>query len=174
MNTDRWVSAAAIAALALFAAAAVSDEIETHGTHEHGVAVLNVGIEASRVEIEFESPSINVVGFERAPKTEGEHAAVAQAEQQLGDGQRLFVLTPAAECRLLSAGVDTPSWGQSGHADYEARYVYECAKPHLLRSIDVRLIHRLSDKTKLRVQIAGAQAQTMAELTKAKSLVTIR
>jgi hypothetical protein len=174
MNTDRWVGAAAIAVLAPFTMAAVSDEIETHGAHEHGVAVLNVGIEANRVEIEFESPSINVVGFERAPTTEGERVTMAEAEQQLRDGPRLFVLTPAAECRLQSANVETPSWGQSGHADYEARYVYECAKPHLLRSIDVRLVHQLSDETKVRVQIAGAHAQTMAELTKAKSAVAIR
>jgi hypothetical protein len=174
MNTDRWVGAAAIPVLALFTAAALSDEIETHGAHEHGVAVLNVGIDANRVEIDFESPAINVVGFERAPRTEGERAATVVAEQRLRDGQRLFVLTSAAECRLLSADVDAPSWDQSGHAHYEARYAFECAKPHLLRSIDVRLVHQLIDDTELRVQIAGAQAQTMAELTKAKSVVTVR
>ena len=174
MSTDGWVSAAATAFLGLLTASALPDEIETHGAHEHGVAVLNVGIESNRVEMEFESPSVNVVGFERAPKTEGERAAVARAAQQLGDGRGLFVFTPAAGCLLLSADVDTPSWDGSGHADYEARYAYRCDKPQLLRSIDVRLVHQLIGDAKLRVQIVGAQGQTSTELTKARSVVTIR
>jgi hypothetical protein len=156
------------------AIAASADEIESHHAHEHGVASLNVGIEAGRVELEFDSPAINVIGFEHAPRTDAEKAAASRAQRTLQDARRLFVLNGEAECRATSTEVVAPTWADGeSHADYEARYAFRCAKPQLLRAIDVRLVNELAAQTKLRVQIVANGKQTSAELTRNDPLLPI-
>ena len=44
--------------------------------HEHGLGQLNVALEKEQLHIEFISPSMNIVGFERAPATSEEQNAV--------------------------------------------------------------------------------------------------
>lgn len=171
-----FVKTAAVVAVSLqIAAAAAADEIESHPAHEHGKASLNIGVEAGRVELEFDSPAINVIGFEHAPRTETEKAAASRAQRTLQDAGRLFVASPAAECRTTSAEVTVPTWAEGEtHADYEARYALQCAKPQLLQSIEVRLVDALVPDTKLHVQVVSGGKQSSTELTRGKSLVAIR
>jgi hypothetical protein len=173
MRISRLCVAAAASMRCL--AAIASGELETHEAHEHGVAALNIAIEGSRVELALDSPSINVLGFEHAPRSDSERAAVARAQRTLEGAERLFALTHAAECRLTSSDVVAPTWSEDDtHADYEAHYAFLCAKPELLRTIDVQLVEHLQDGTKLRVQIVARGRQTGAELTRGRSLIAIR
>ena len=50
------------------------------GAHVHGEAVLNVVQEGTNVFIEFESPAINLVGFEHAPINPEQKAAFDRAQ----------------------------------------------------------------------------------------------
>lgn len=170
------VKIATIPALCVqLALTATADEIESHDAHEHGVASLNVGIDAGIVEIEFDSPAVNVVGFEHAPRTDAERAAASKAEHTLQNAGRLFVFDSDAECRVTSAKVSAPTWGESeGHTEYQAQYAFRCAKPQQLRAIDVRLVNELAPQTRVRVQIAGGGAQSSAQLSRDDSLLKIR
>ena len=60
------------------------------------------------MEIEFESPAHDIVGFESMPKTEKQRAAVEAAVAALKKGEALFRLTPGAGCKLEEAEVETP------------------------------------------------------------------
>jgi hypothetical protein len=42
--------------------------------HEHGVARLDVAVDAGRVSFSLETPLDNLLGFERAPRTDAERA----------------------------------------------------------------------------------------------------
>lgn len=71
-----------------FAAQAHDDHDHDHahgslGKHEHGVAQLNVALDGKTLELELDSPAMNLVGFEHAASTDADKAAVAKARAQL-------------------------------------------------------------------------------------------
>ena len=43
--------------------------------HQHGVARLDVAVEATRVTLYLDTPLDNLLGFERAPRTDAERKA---------------------------------------------------------------------------------------------------
>ena len=51
--------------------------------HTHGEAQLNIIIEPSSIILEFNSPALNIVGFEHSPTSESEKDAIKMAKQKL-------------------------------------------------------------------------------------------
>ena len=51
--------------------------------HEHGVATLDVAVDGRTLTLQFESPLDNVVGFEHAPRTDKQRAALKNMEEKL-------------------------------------------------------------------------------------------
>src|SRR5262245_46549965 len=102
-----------IAAPALFAAAVAllpataraEDEHRELGPHVHGHGTLNIAIEDKRVSMELEVPGIDVVGFEHAPSTDAQKAAVDKATAELKQPLSVFKLPAAAGCIVASADV---------------------------------------------------------------------
>jgi hypothetical protein len=92
-----------------------AEEYRQHGTHEHGVAQMNLTIDDKDLHIEVISPAANVVGFEHQPQTPEQEAAVNKAIETLQDGTSLFGLTSKAACRLVEAHVDTDMINASDH-----------------------------------------------------------
>lgn len=81
------------------------------GAHVHGAATLRVAVDGNELMLEFESPLDNLVGFEHAPRTENEKAAVRRMAEQLRQAERLFVPSAAAKCsgssvKLQSSAID--------------------------------------------------------------------
>ena len=79
-----------------------------HGAHVHGVGTLNVAVDGPSVEIEFESPGANIVGFEHAAKLDKDQRAIKTATAALTSGEKLFTFPKAAGCRLMHAEVEAP------------------------------------------------------------------
>src|SRR5512144_2661724 len=82
----------AIGAL-LLATSAIAD-----GPHEHGVVRLDVAVEPGRVTLLMESPLANLIGFERAPRTDAERQRVDAALAALNAAVTLIKIDPAAGC----------------------------------------------------------------------------
>ena len=55
------------------------------GAHEHGVAKLNAVLDGNTLELELDSPAMNIVGFEHVASNDADKAKVAAARQQLAD-----------------------------------------------------------------------------------------
>lgn len=51
--------------------------------HTHGEAQLNIIIEPSSIILEFNSPALNIVGFEHSPTSESEKNAIKMGKQKL-------------------------------------------------------------------------------------------
>ena len=81
------------------------DEHRQHDAHVHGIAALNVALEGQEVHVELDSPAANIVGFEHAPSSEADHAALDKAFATLKDGDRLFRFNAEAGCRMEKANV---------------------------------------------------------------------
>lgn len=101
----------------LAAASAVADETRQLDAHVHGTGTLNMAIEGSAVQIEFHAPGADIVGFEYAPQSDADVAAVEAAKAALRAPLALFGLPGAAGCSAVSAAVALEIEGEDDHGD---------------------------------------------------------
>ena len=148
-----------------------------HGAHVHGVAELNVAVDADALLVELNTPAMNIVGFEHPPRTAEQRAAIDAARTQMADGAALFLPNPEAECvqtaHTVTLDLGEPEDHDHGHdhgdkevhADAHGEWAFTCAKPASLNQLDVRLFDIFPGKEKLRVQLVTSAGQRGAELT---------
>jgi len=84
-----------------------AQEKRHHGAHVHGIARLNIAVEASNIYIEFSSPAANIVGFEHHPRTHDQKNAVKDAVNTLQKGDALFILSAKSQSQLVKSSVET-------------------------------------------------------------------
>lgn len=85
--------------------------------HVHGLAKLTLAYEQGALEIEFESPTNNLVGFEYRASTQSEIDRVTKAKTLLSDASTLFE-TKGARCQLVSSNIDLSAIeALNGHQD---------------------------------------------------------
>ena len=99
---------------------AVSVQAETqrqHGAHEHGAASLLVSADGSELVITLDSPAYNLFGFEHAPSTDAQKAAVKEGLARLNAGAELLTTNRSAACELESSHVETALASDEGHDD---------------------------------------------------------
>lgn len=133
--------------LALIATLALSFSAHAAGGHHHGTGSVEAAIDGGQIRIALELPLESAVGFERAPKTDKEKAALADAAKLLNDANAVFVPTPAAQCTVESSQVSIPhtdgaAADKDGHADVDATYVFRCANPAALKGVETTEIWR--------------------------------
>jgi hypothetical protein len=153
--------------------------------HEHGVVKMDVAIEGQKLSIAVEAPLDNLLGFERAPRTDAERKAAAEVLARLRSpdkGMPLFVPDAAAQCTLSKAEVLAATLepgakpaGKAEHADLDASYEFTCGKPAELRSLDVGLFDAYKRIQRIEVQVAGPQGQSKLTLKRpARSVKLVR
>ena len=163
--------------------------------HAHGVATLQVVVDGNLLTLNFESPLDNLVGFEHAPRTDRQKAAVRRMAEQLHQAEGLFAPTPAAGCAPVSVSLESPvieasllraaggkdgapakrsdlpaskgtgHGGESGHAELESTFVFRCERPGNLRDLEVKIFDRFTGLRRLDVQIATSKGQKSARLS---------
>nr|WP_314493572.1 DUF2796 domain-containing protein [uncultured Pseudomonas sp.] len=167
------------------------DHDHAHGTlgaHEHGVAKLNAVLDGNALELELDSPAMNVVGFEHVAASEADKAKVAAARQQLEQPLKLFGLAQAAGCAVDSQELESPLFGDAAHADDDddgdehehghqhadvhAHYQFTCATPAKLTQLDLGPLFKTFPQTqKVNVQLIGPNGQKGVETTPGKAVV---
>lgn len=160
-----------------------------HEAHVHGVGKLDVAIDGSQVNLHLDTPLANLLGFEHAAKSVKDRQATQQMARQLRDAGKVFVTTPAAECRpasvkLVSAALDPALLGEPiasavtdkpaepGHADLDADFVFQCAHPERLQSIDVTLFSQFKGFQQIDVQMVTPKKQLAAKLLPSASRIS--
>ncbi|MFK7966269.1 MAG: DUF2796 domain-containing protein [Burkholderiaceae bacterium] len=86
-------------------------------SHVHGVAALNIALDGSELHIEMDSPAANIVGFEHAPKSDADHAALDKAVVLLKGGGQLFEFGSEVGCELELAQVNSSLLDESHEHD---------------------------------------------------------
>lgn len=171
------------------AAAVAAEGFEQHAVHEHGKITLNIVLESTRLTVEFDSPAVNVVGFEHAPRTKEEVAAVATANGYLKDARSLFGFPPGAGCRATNSRLTPPHWEEDSaaghdeheeheehehHAGYEASFEFQCSAPEKLSWLEPWLLGRLRNVTEARVNTITAAGQRSVVVTHARARIALR
>ncbi|MEZ1438590.1 DUF2796 domain-containing protein [Pseudomonas shirazica] len=165
------------------------DHDHAHGTlgaHEHGVAKLNAVLDGNTLELELDSPAMNLVGFEHAANSDADKAKVAAVRQQLEQPLKLFGLPAAAGCKEDQQELESPLFGDAPkadddgddhehshqHSDIGAHYQLTCANPDKLAQVDLAPLFKAFPATqKITVQLIGPNGQKGAEATPAKAAV---
>jgi Protein of unknown function (DUF2796) len=158
-----------------FALACICGSASAAGkAHEHGVLKLDVAVDGNKLTIVMEAPLDNLLGFERAPRTDAERKAAADVLARLRSpdkGTPLFAADAAAQCSLSKAEVQAPvlesdakGAAKDGHADLDASYEFTCAQPGELRSLDVGLFDAYKRTRRIDVQVVGPKGQSKVSL----------
>ena len=153
--------------------------------HEHGASSINIALEGNKLEIELESPAMNIVGFEHAAKSAQDKATLASARAQLENPLTLFALPAAAQCVVAKVEVESPLFGNDdhdhdhhghgdeAHSDIDADYELTCRKPEALDALSLApLFKAFPGTTKIAVQLIGPNGQQGAELTAANPSIS--
>ncbi|MBV6824052.1 DUF2796 domain-containing protein [Pseudomonas sp. PD9R] len=187
----RLLLALPFALLPLAVAHAAEEHDHEHGslgTHEHGVGRLNAAQDGQTLELELESPAMNLVGFEHVATTDADKAKVAAARAQLEKPLVLFSLPKAAGCVVASQELNSPLFGDKpdaddhdedeeeadkdghehhhDHSEIHAHYQFNCATPGALKTLDLANIFSTFPATqKIQVQLISPSGQQGVEVT---------
>ena len=175
------------ALLPLAVAHAVDEHDHEHGSlgaHEHGVGRLNAALDGQTLELELESPAMNLVGFEHAATTDADKAKVAAVRAQLEKPMTLFNLPKAAGCVVATQELESPLFGdkpdaddeheeakdghehQHDHSEIHARYQFSCSAPGALKTLDLATVFNTFPATqKIQVQLISPNGQQGVEVT---------
>ncbi|MNF42280.1 hypothetical protein D3C84_233260 [compost metagenome] len=186
----RLLLALPFAMLPLAVAHAADEHDHEHGSlgaHEHGVGRLNAALDGKTLELELESPAMNLVGFEHVATSDADKAKVAAVRAQLEKPLALFNLPTAAGCVVENQELESPLFGDKpdadddhdedakdedghehhhDHSEIHARYQFTCATPAALKSLDLaNIFTRFPATQKIQVQLIGPSGQQGVEVT---------
>ena len=160
--------------------------------HVHGVASLQIALDGNRLSVDFSSPLDNLVGFEHAPRTDRQKAAVRQMAERLNAPELWFVPNPEAGCKrtavnLESAVLDRALLSGAGaerkpstakpdarkdtkshageHSALSAGIVFTCDRPRALSGLELKLFDAFPKLKRIDAQVAVTNKQKAAKLT---------
>jgi len=84
----------------------------------HGSAALAIVLEGNALTIELDSPLYNLMGFERAPETDEQVAALEAAEAALSQPGELFTLNAEAGCTPPTEEMDVHVMEGDHHGEH--------------------------------------------------------
>lgn len=176
--------------------AAQAHEAHEHGSlgaHEHGVGRLNAALDGQTLELELQSPAMNLVGFEHPATTDADKAKVAAARALLEKPLELFNLPKAAGCVVANQELQSPLFGDPApedaddddhapqaaagtqpavaehhhdHSEIHAHYQFTCATPAALKTLDLGQVFKTFPAThKIQVQLISGSGQQGVDAT---------
>jgi hypothetical protein len=161
------------------------DEHGSLSAHEHGVGRLNAALDGQTLELELESPAMNLVGFEHTATSDADKAKVAAVRAQLEKPLVLFNLPKAAGCVVATQELESPLFGDKpdadddhdeaakdghehhhDHSEIHAHYQFSCSAPGALKTLDLANIFNTFPATqKIQVQLISPSGQQGIEVT---------
>lgn len=157
------------------------------GAHEHGTARLDVALDGKTLALDLDSPGMNLVGFEHAPGSDADRAAIARAREQLAAPLQLFSLPAAAHCSVTHQELISPLFGNAAaepaepaghdehddgdephheHSDVDGHFQFTCENPGALDGLDLSTFFATFPAThKLMVQAITPNGQAGLDAT---------
>ena len=128
--------------LLILIAGSSSTMAQSADSHVHGNAELNLVLMGQQLQVEFISPAINLLGFERSPTSDDESAMMNNTTNQLRNGGWLIEGIPTA-CQLSTEEFEAPVYEEhdssehdhehessehdaEAHSNFRVRYLYDC------------------------------------------------
>jgi hypothetical protein len=166
----------------LFVAAATNTAPAWAGkAHEHGVARLDVVVEPKRVTLELDTPLDNLLGFERAPRSDAERALLDKVLARLRAADGLFRIDNAAGCTLAKVTLESAVLGlgasavpaKGEHAELNGRFEFSCKAGALARFVEVELFEAFAPMKRINLQLVLSRGQMKATLVRPATRVAL-
>lgn len=146
--------------------------------HVHGLARLMVSLDGQVLTIALSSPLDNLAGFEHAPRTDAQKAALEKMVATLEQPAALFLATPAAGCAPASTHIESPVLERHDHerhdhahshahdhADLYAEFTFHCEHPDRLANLTVKLFEAFPRLARIDAEAALPGRQVAAGLS---------
>ncbi|WP_444913173.1 DUF2796 domain-containing protein [Microbulbifer sp. EKSA008] len=139
------------------------------GSHVHGKAMMYLVAEADRISVELESPTVDLVGFEHAPRSDVQKQRLEQVAHELSKPDH-FLEFVGAQCKPLSVEVKAPYSAEvtsdnSVHSGFRASYQFKCDNLAEFNSVIVTLFERFPGIHGIAVQWISSGRQGAELLT---------
>jgi len=173
---------ALLSVLLLAAAASGALPARAGPAHQHGVATLDVAVEASRVTLYLNTPLDNLLGYERAPRTDVERQQADAAIARLKAADKLFRIDGKAGCTLAKVtltsavlGLPTASTAsdKDGHADLEGRFEFTCTAGVKAGFVELSLFDAFPQLKRVELQLISPKGQMKATLVRPATRVAL-
>ncbi len=193
-----------LASLAIALASPAQAEGETRDlkAHEHGVGTLDIAVDGNELEMEFQAPGADIVGFEYEATSAEDRKAIGDAVAMLTQPMELFVLPEAAECSVtqIEAGIETEDDHddddhddeheedehddehaedkhdddeESSHTEFHGEYSLECAHPEKITKIDFAYFEKFGAAREVEVQIVSSSGAQAFEVERDNPTLSI-
>lgn len=181
----------ALLPLTLAHAADEHDHDHEHGSlgaHVHGVARLDMALDGRTLELELDTPAMNIVGFEHAATTDADKATLAQARETLLKPHGLFSIPEAAGCTVTKQKLESPLFGDKDddddhdapdadgheheHSEIHGHYQFTCTTPTAFNKLDLSQLFKSFPATQtIQVQLVTRTSQMGAEVRASNPVV---
>lgn len=101
-----------------------------HGSHEHGAATVQLVIEDDVLQLQIETPAMNILGFEHAPNTAEQRSIVEQATALLNNPDNVVSLPAAAQCKMTLASIESSLSDHDDEHEHEHEHEHDKADDH--------------------------------------------
>jgi len=174
--------------LLILTAGSSSTLAQSADSHVHGNAELNIVLMGQQLQVEFVSPAINLLGFERPPNTDEENATLNNTIEQLQRGGWLIEAFPTT-CQMSTEEFEAPVYDEhessehdhessehdhehessehdaEPHSNFRVTYLYDCdSAPR--KQLEVLAFDHYSGIETLTVQWIADQKQGYARLNR--------
>jgi hypothetical protein len=164
------------------------------GAHAHGQGIFNIAIDGTAVQMEVIAPGADIVGFEHAPKSDEQKAALAAARAKLESIEAVMALPKAAGCSLVRTDVEGPggddrdgakahdhghgaSSGKDAsadaHSEFHVTYTLTCASPAALDTLTFSYFESFKGAEALDVTVVSGKGQKAFEVRRGADTIRL-
>jgi len=162
---------------------AIASELDAH---EHGSASLDIAIDTDTISMRFESPAVNIVGFEYDTDDDQQLLLIQQAKNNLSNFDAVFQLVGDASCQTVESSARWVTKHEeegheegheegpaSEHAEFIAEYQLKCKQVDYLTAINVNLFEFFPGISDLDVQVIHSGGLIKQELHSSNTLIRL-
>lgn len=144
-----------------------------HKPHVHGVSEIQLVMSEHQIELNFESPANNILGFEHSAQSPKEKQKVLAAKEILSTAASLFTFK-GTTCSPSPSVININSLLQKRekkHHEISAQYRFTCDSVNELESIQIQLFNYFENIAEIKIQWISQYKQGMEILTPNKQLL---
>ena len=154
---------------------------KTFDSHEHGNANLEITIDSNIIAIRFESPAVNIVGFEYQPNNEEQRSLITEAKNKLSNFDASFKLQGESNCLMVLSSANWVSEHkktknkalETEHAEFIVKFELQCEQVNNLTAIDVSLLELFPAIHKIDTQVIYLDNQIKQKLTPSNTIINL-
>ena len=145
---------------------------ESIKAHQHGVGILNIAQENSKLIFEFELPGFDIVGFEYKAKKKEDIKKVKQAIKVLSDFSNMISLPTNANCEISYSNADLVIAGT--HAEFFSKYILNCSNIIKINKIQINYFKSFKNSKKLNVNLVATNKKETFSNNKLENTLNVK